>query len=430
MWPSYPNWRPQSSFLVPVAVPTAAPCDQPLACLQLNQEWLAYLVGAAMQLMQPTTWDTVDPDVQADILGRATDLLALIGTAMPCDPAPPNPQMAGTTQQACNIAGWLSNAIIKTSMQQAIQAIQNDQQTLTFGIDIIKLIPGAGLVINFMINGLNALYNAINGGSLMDYQAAVNDPTLWSRITCAIYVSIAGTGYVTAANFPAMVTAVGAVSYAHSEVISAIVAYLNNIGFSGVNALQQTGALAEYDCSGCDGGVSTGPGALTGGTLTVDDATTTVVDTDEITFVGGTVSKTADGHATVTIDNPTAFQPRMGQIIGDSLFITIPAGQTSSSAAVTFPLNFSIGLPLVVCSGDTPPVTCMTHDVSFTGFRAYAYLPFPLEDDVTVLYTWHALPGDGSASAGPIPLGSESVAGSATTSDFQSHSVRGLAHSG
>ena len=168
-----------------------------------NTSWAALLAGAATQLAQPSTWLVDSEDARTLALQRATDLVAEIGTAMACISAPPILGGTGTAQRACNIAGYLSNILIRTSMQKAIDSINQNQTLLGYGRLIIFAIPESWRYIaGDHENGLYGLYQAIEGGTLSDYQDAIDDPTLWSQSTCAIYNATSGDGQVTDTNFP------------------------------------------------------------------------------------------------------------------------------------------------------------------------------------------------------------------------------------
>ena len=74
---------PQPSFLVPVGAPTPQPGAMPTVCVPLNADWVPFVLGALAQLLLPTTCDGISvsiPEMQA----RATDLLVLFATALPC----------------------------------------------------------------------------------------------------------------------------------------------------------------------------------------------------------------------------------------------------------------------------------------------------------------------------------------------------------
>lgn len=255
-------WYQRGSFREPVPPPDADICDPPLVCLSFNASWARLLAGAATQLAQPSTWLVSSEAERTAALQRATDLIAEIGTAMACVSAPPVLGSTGTAQRACNIAGYLSNILIKTSIQKAIDSINQNQTLLGYGRLIIFAIPEVGVILPAIMSGLYGLYQAIEGGTLSDYQDAIDDPVLWSQLTCAIYTATSGDGQVTDTNFPTVQTNVAALSYVHAEVISTISNYLSDLGASGVEQLQTAGALAVYDCTSCGSGVSTGPSGL------------------------------------------------------------------------------------------------------------------------------------------------------------------------
>jgi hypothetical protein len=253
MWETKPWTAPRSSYPQPMAPPLAGPCDPPLVCIQINIEYIKYIAGAMSQLVQRTSWTAVDEDDLQLTLANMTWAIELIGTAVQCQQPP---QIGLPGQRACNIAGYLSNQIIRLSMDQAIQSIQQDYNVLSYGVTIMRFIPGAGGIFGIAMNVLNQLYTTIKGGSLTDFQTAIADETLWGKVTCAIYSATSPDGQVTAANYPAIVANVCAISYSLTDVRNAICSYITNLGVGGLQALQPAGALADYDCSNCGG---TGP---------------------------------------------------------------------------------------------------------------------------------------------------------------------------
>lgn len=262
MWKDSEWATQQGSYINPVVPPTSDPCDPPTVSVCINTQWIPFVCGALSQLAQPTTWDVASQAELIDVLDRVAALIGAIGSAVPCVPPAPVLGIGTTAQRACNISGYLANVLIKNSVQKAIDAINQDQTVLGYGALIISVIPGAGAVINFIAKGLYGLYSAIESGTLADYEDAVADPTLWSKLTCAIYTATSADGQVVDTNFPAIQAAVAAVSYAHADVISTISAYLSDLGAYGLEQLQGTGAFAVYDCSSCGSGVSTGPAGL------------------------------------------------------------------------------------------------------------------------------------------------------------------------
>lgn len=253
-------WDPRSwvqarpSFPRAIAAPAAAPCDPPLVCLQVNAEYIPFMAGALSQLTQRTTWLAPDEDTLQGILANMTWLVELVGTAVQCN----QPPQIGvpTGQQACNISGYLANSVIRLSIINALQDIQNDYTVIGYGLRIMQFIPGFGGIFGVGMQVLFDLYSAIAGGTQADYQAAVDDPTYFGLVTCAIYGAIAADGQVTIANFPAIVTNLDAIPYSLTDVKTAVHNYVSGLGAAGLQALQPIGALAAYDCSNCSG---TGP---------------------------------------------------------------------------------------------------------------------------------------------------------------------------
>lgn len=266
MWNPYDHGEARfqrGSFLQPVIPPTTEICDPPLYCISVNQEWLPYLAGAAMQLAQPSTWDASDTDREI-ALRRATDLVSEIGNAVPCQPAPYRPPGTTNPQQACNIAGYLAFVVIKQAMLQAVNAIQNDLGIINFGLTLIRLIPGVGWAYIGFAAAISGFLTDIASGSLTDYQNAIGDEALWSQVTCAIYGAILPDGDVTAANFPRVQSALCALTYTPTDVVTAICNWVTNLGAQQILQAQQPGVLAQYNCD-CVGDIITGPPALTAG---------------------------------------------------------------------------------------------------------------------------------------------------------------------
>lgn len=53
------------------------PDESPTVCLQVNREWIPYILGALKQLVLQTTWDTSDPDALNLVQARAMTLIAM-----------------------------------------------------------------------------------------------------------------------------------------------------------------------------------------------------------------------------------------------------------------------------------------------------------------------------------------------------------------
>jgi len=324
-------WDPQDhgewfsqrpSFREPVTPPGAAPCDAPLVCISVNALWVPYILGALTQLAQPSTWKVDTEDARHEVLGQVQDLIANMGELVSCNSTPPAIAGVSTSQQGCNIAGYLANFVIKDSMQKAVDSINSNISVLQYGVTIIGAIPGAGLVVNFAIAALYGLYKAISSGSLTDYTDALSDETLWSKVTCAIFNAISTDGQVTEGNFSTVQGNIAAISYTHGDVISAISDYIDSLGASGLEALQNTGAMAVYDCSSCGTGVSTGP---TGPALTRQAGSVST------TILAGTGSITG----TVVFSEPFTIAPIVTVMCEDPVLIASGDDITESQFTLT-----------------------------------------------------------------------------------------------
>lgn len=338
-------WQQRPSFREPIVPPSAEPCDAPLVCISISQAWIPYVLGALTQLAQPSTWKVESESDRQEVLGRVQDLIALFGELMPCTSPAPAIVGIGTSQQACNIAGYLANVIIKTSIQKAIDGINDGTTILGYGVLIIGAIPGAGAIMNTLAQGLYRLYQTVEGGTLTDYQDAIADETLWSKMTCAIFTATSDDGGVTDGNFAAVQSAIAAVSYAHSDVIDAINQYVSDLGASGLEQLQSTGALAVYDCSMCGAGISTGPSSL-------------------------------PAHQEAGV-----------------VSVTIAAGDGSGTIAVTFPQPFAIA-PVVTPNCADGTLIASVSEVTEVGMNVTIAAAVDVDSDKTADVSWIAvLPG-------------------------------------
>jgi hypothetical protein len=164
---------------------------------------------------------------------------------------PPNPHGSTAPILGCNIAAYLARVIIQGSVQSAVDSIGAGAGTLAAVAGIVDLIPGVDIVLGLALSGGAILVGLIAAGTISHYEDALTDAQLWSDVQCAILAAIMSTGYVTHANFAALVSSVGAVSYTHGEVVASFVDYLNGLGADGLMVAQQSGSLYVGDCSAC-----------------------------------------------------------------------------------------------------------------------------------------------------------------------------------
>ena len=169
------------------------------------------------------------------------------GTGVPA--IVPNVRGNTTSNQACSVAGYLANGVIKASIGSAATDIQNHETMLDFAMGVATLIPGADLPADAMLAATAFLYTKMSSATISDYQAAMQDETLWTRVTNAIYGATYADGQVTAANYDQTLTAVGNVAYSNPDIVSTIHDYMQHLGLAGVQQLQQWGAVASPDAT-------------------------------------------------------------------------------------------------------------------------------------------------------------------------------------
>jgi len=147
----------------PVAIPSAAPADEPTVCIRVNQTWVPYILGSLTQLTQPTTWvDTGAGTVQA-ALDSAQDLMSLIGASAACSAAnaglfngednylSAGPSSAFDFHAGGGFSAW---AWVYTA---GVGALVNQDRNTT---------GGAGWVLELLISGTSRnLFTAVNNGT-------------------------------------------------------------------------------------------------------------------------------------------------------------------------------------------------------------------------------------------------------------------------
>jgi len=292
-----PNWLPQGSFEVGIIPLTVAPDDAPTVCLPpINVHWLPLVLGCLDQLRNPSTWLAADDNAMFAVLSKANRLMQMLGERGDCgtmmirlqscqlqtsidggvtwvtvtgwDPGfaecvqeqipviglPPNPGDETHNGLACSIANYLANELILASLNAAVTAINDDITLLGFGATILSIIPEF-ILVRLAYDAFAIIFTEVQSGTIADYEAAIADASLWLQVTCAIYTAIQSAGLVTPTNFPAIITNIRAISYAHSDVITTIADYVEKLGATGLAQVSQRAGLNEgADCSTCVGG--------------------------------------------------------------------------------------------------------------------------------------------------------------------------------
>lgn len=291
------NWQQQGSWEEGSIPPVVEPDAGTQVCLgPVAQEWVPWIAGACDQMRNPSAWIVADDTAMFNTLRRVDTLLGLLfgargacvqlmirlegcelqtssdggvtWVAVPgwdanfCNcvtdcviPAPPLlPPGSTPAQRACSIAGYLSTDIVQAAIQQAITAYDTDLSLLNLAANIAALTFAFDLPITaFVIYAAYDLYQFFTAGNIAALRAAEGDPSLWAAVTCAIYDAIRLDGQVTEGNCAAIIANICAIPYSSSMVISAICAFVTQLGCSGLRAAQIPGVLAVADCSGCLG---------------------------------------------------------------------------------------------------------------------------------------------------------------------------------
>jgi hypothetical protein len=75
---------PYAPFTNPVPLIVAAPDDPPLVCIQVNIDWLPYIIGCCFALRAASTWNSDDENAVAAMQDNADELIAILGEAEAC----------------------------------------------------------------------------------------------------------------------------------------------------------------------------------------------------------------------------------------------------------------------------------------------------------------------------------------------------------
>jgi hypothetical protein len=294
-----PDWQPTGSFREAATPPSAGPVAGTLVQLPcINEDWLPLVLGGLDQLRNPATWlDTLSDAALASVLAQVDYLRSLVGMAIntPCcnvsirltgdcrlqwtvdggahwsdvdgwttniggcvrgnvsPPAPPNPSGAGPNQQACNTASAIAREIIEKVVQVWVTQIQITQDLTVLAQDVWSAIAFAFPIGDIFVQAMLDYAQFANLSNLADFQNAVDDPVLWSDLTCAIYEAIKLDGIVTSSNLASVKANIAAMGYTPSDVQNAISAFCSACDLSVYQQMQVYGAFLDADCSNCSG---------------------------------------------------------------------------------------------------------------------------------------------------------------------------------
>jgi hypothetical protein len=233
-WVDVPGWV---SDIVPCFLPSSTVIP-PATQVRVN--------GCELQTSDDagTTW--TDVDGWDNLAGPCFEPSALLTI-------PSDPQGVGTDQQACDISAYVATQVLEASVQHAVDQITAVSSLGTFYDGLVGLIPTFNDVTAVAVPAATNLWNDMLAGTLSHFTDALADGSLWSSIQCAIYNAIKAAGYFTAGNTATAIAAVSAVGFADTDVHDAVVAYLTDLGFNALAAIQIQGSTWHGDCSLCTG---------------------------------------------------------------------------------------------------------------------------------------------------------------------------------
>jgi hypothetical protein len=258
LWDPDPFSSQRTSVARPMAPPTAGPCDPPLVCVQINEQYPKFMVGGMSQLLQRMAWTATSEDDLQNTLAWMTWATEIIGTSVQCSQPPPIPGQP-CEQRSCNIAGYLSNYILKEALSQGTNSVANGLAIATTVWGIVRFIPGFAEALPVTWLAISGLLAGITAVGVVPFQTAIDSSTLWPSITCAIYTAILPDCQVTTGNFPQIVTNITALTFADAGVKSTLLDFINKLGAGGMQALQTGGPFVDYDCTDCGHFIAPGP---------------------------------------------------------------------------------------------------------------------------------------------------------------------------
>lgn len=281
-----PRYAPR---IKPTPIPTAAWNDEPLFCLQVNDEWVSHILGALTVLDQPDTWQGTDDEIRAAREQVNQLMLAFMERCMDCCGQPEIPLTRidenGHYQQSDD--GGLTwhdapsfdprNSIPRfppyppTSTDNA-KCLYADSIVQHFKTKFVDLIEEGATVetllgiltgiaeavfgpltgpIGWIVPALIAIPTAILAAGIADFEAAMTD-TVWNKLRCLIVCHMQADGSISQANLDAIYSGIDDVS---PDNIVRIVfrSWFAALGTTGMtNAAHLGMGEVGADCSGCD----------------------------------------------------------------------------------------------------------------------------------------------------------------------------------
>lgn len=164
-----PYRKSVTPYRVPLPVPICDPDFNPVS-VAVSCQWLSYIVGALSILKEQATWDTDDPDVITEAIGRANDLIAIFAAADSDSSCAGSPAIAecGYTLPASD-GGWYVSPSPGFGQYQSGVGFESthgsgsSQQALVFRKDLSETVALVNISVHYVSVGAGSGANNFAG---------------------------------------------------------------------------------------------------------------------------------------------------------------------------------------------------------------------------------------------------------------------------
>lgn len=279
-----PRYAPR---VQPTPIPTAAWNDEPLFCLQVNDQWVSHILGVLVALDQPDTWIGDEDEIRAarqqvneimaafmevcmDCCGQpeipmtridsnghyqqSTDGGATWEDAPQFDPrnsipqTPPNPTPDSDGAQCAYADSVVEH--FKVGFVDVLTEGQSVEEVLGILTGITEAIfgPLTG-PIGWIVPAIVAIATAIVAFGITAFEAAFND-TVWHNLRCLIQDNIEADGSFTQTEIDNIY---GAIDTVASDIIAqtTLRSWIAALGIQGMTNSAHIGAGNPDACTGC-----------------------------------------------------------------------------------------------------------------------------------------------------------------------------------
>lgn len=283
---SVPVYAPRPA---PLPIPAAAWDAAPLMCLEVNDEWVAHILGVLVAMDQPDTWIGTPDEIYAARQQVNQIMAAFMERCDPMSNCCPDPLIRITPDGNVEVSddgglSWhpaTSEDPRNTAPQLApLAGADGDEKKCTaannvlgqfkdgvaafsadfgLGVTLVEFVTAAAGFIAALIFAPAAiplivaieipLLSAIAAGGKIVYDAAFND-TVYGDLLCLLYSNVHADGSFTDANFTAI--RAGIVSGFDPIPRDAFLALLQGVSLAGLNNLAKITSGTSANCDSCN----------------------------------------------------------------------------------------------------------------------------------------------------------------------------------